>query len=44
MPKIGGLERDLASYLRFYNHERTHHCYRTRGRTPASKAASTTSQ
>jgi transposase InsO family protein len=30
------LEASLQSYLRFYNHERTHHGYRTRGRTPAS--------
>ncbi len=30
------LEASLQSYLRFYNHDRTHHGYRTRGRTPAS--------
>jgi transposase InsO family protein len=29
------LEASLQSYLRFYNHERAHHGYRTRGRTPA---------
>lgn len=29
------LERSLASYLRFYNDERTHHGYRTQGRTPS---------
>jgi transposase InsO family protein len=30
------LEASLQSYLRFYNHERAHHGYRTQGRTPAS--------
>ena len=34
VPKIGGLERDLASYLRFYNEERAHTGRYTRGRTP----------
>jgi transposase len=29
------LERSLQSYLRFYNHERAHHGYRTQGRSPA---------
>ncbi len=29
------LEASLQSYLRFYNHERAHHGYRTQGRTPA---------
>ena len=29
------LQASLKSYLRFYNHERAHHGYRTRGRTPA---------
>ena len=29
------LEASLQSYLRFYNHERAHHGYRTRGRTTA---------
>lgn len=29
------LRASLQSYLRFYNHERAHHGYRTRGRTPA---------
>lgn len=33
--QLGQLEASLQSYLRFYNHERTHHGYRTRGRTPA---------
>ena len=33
--KLGQLEASLQSYLRFYNHERAHHGYRTRGRTPA---------
>ncbi len=30
------LERDLQSYLRFYNRERPHQGYRLKGRTPAS--------
>jgi len=34
VPKIGGLERDLASYLRFYNEERAHTGRYPRGRTP----------
>ena len=34
--RLQQLEASLQSYLRFYNHERTHHGYRTRGRTPAS--------
>jgi transposase InsO family protein len=34
VPKIGGLERDLASYLRFYNEERAHTGRYTKGRTP----------
>lgn len=29
------LDRSLAGYLRFYNDERTHRGYRTRGRTPS---------
>ena len=29
------LEASLQSYLRFYNHQRAHHGYRTQGRTPA---------
>jgi transposase InsO family protein len=33
--RIGQLEASIQSYLRFYNHERTHRGYRTRGRTPA---------
>jgi hypothetical protein len=33
--KLRQLEASLQSYLRFYNHERAHHGYRTRGRTPA---------
>jgi transposase InsO family protein len=28
------LQRDLDAYLEFYNHERSHQGYRTRGRTP----------
>jgi transposase len=36
--RLRQLEASLQSYLRFYNHERTHHGYRTRGRTPASIA------
>ena len=34
--RLRQLEASLQSYLRFYNHQRTHHGYRTRGRTPAS--------
>jgi putative transposase len=34
VPKIGGLERDLAAYLRFYNEERAHTGRLTNGRTP----------
>lgn len=33
--KLPHLEASLQSYLRFYNHERSHHGYRTQGRTPA---------
>jgi transposase InsO family protein len=33
--KLRQLDASLQSYLRFYNHERAHHGYRTRGRTPA---------
>jgi len=33
--KLGQLERSMQSYLRFYNYERPHRGYRTRGRTPA---------
>jgi transposase InsO family protein len=33
--KLGQLETSLPGYLRFYNHERSHHGYRTQGRTPA---------
>jgi transposase InsO family protein len=33
--KLPQLDASLQSYLRFYNHERAHHGYRTRGRTPA---------
>jgi transposase InsO family protein len=34
VPKIGGLSRDLAAYLRFYNEERAHTGRLTNGRTP----------
>ena len=34
VPKIGGLVRDLAGYLEFYNLERAHTGRLTRGRTP----------
>jgi transposase InsO family protein len=34
VPKLMGLERDLAGYLRFYNEERAHTGRLTRGRTP----------
>ena len=30
------LHRTLQQFMRFYNVERPHHGYRTRGRTPAS--------
>ena len=34
VPKIGGLERDLETYLAFYNTERAHTGRYTQGRTP----------
>jgi transposase InsO family protein len=34
VPKIGGLSRDLESYLRYYNEERAHTGRHTNGRTP----------
>ena len=34
VPKLGGLSRDLAWYLRYYNEERAHTGRLTRGRTP----------
>jgi transposase InsO family protein len=34
VPKLNGLSRDLASYLRFYNEERAHTGRLTQGRTP----------
>ena len=34
--RLHQLERSLQSFLRLYNHHRTHRGYRTRGRTPAS--------
>jgi transposase InsO family protein len=34
VPKLGGLSRDLAWYLRFYNEERAHTGRLTQGRTP----------
>ena len=34
MPKLTGLTRDLAGYLRFYNEERAHTGRLTAGRTP----------
>jgi transposase InsO family protein len=33
--QLGQIDRSLQSYLRFYNHQRSHRGYRTRGRTPA---------
>ena len=33
--RLAQLGASLQSYLRFYNHERSHRGYRTRGRTPA---------
>ncbi len=32
--RLAQLDASLQGYLRFYNHERTHRGYRTRGRTP----------
>lgn len=34
VPKLNGLQRDLAAYLRYYNEERAHTGRLTRGRTP----------
>jgi transposase InsO family protein len=34
--QLSQLQRSLDSFLRFYNHDRPHHGYRTRGRTPAA--------
>ena len=34
--RLPQLQRSLDSFLRFYNHDRPHHGYRTRGRTPAA--------
>ena len=34
VPKLTGLTRDLAAYLRFYNEERAHTGRLTQGRTP----------
>jgi transposase InsO family protein len=34
VPKLTGLTRDLAAYLRFYNEERAHTGWLTQGRTP----------
>jgi hypothetical protein len=34
VPKLTGLSRDLAAYLRFYNEERAHTGRLTAGRTP----------
>jgi transposase InsO family protein len=33
--RLPQLQRSLDGFLRFYNHERPHHGYRTRGQTPA---------
>ena len=33
--RLRQLDRSLQSYLRFYNHDRAHHGYRTQGRSPA---------
>ena len=33
---ITTIDADLGAFLRFYNYERPHRGYRTRGRTPAS--------
>ncbi len=34
--RLPQLQRSLDGFLRFYNHERPHHGYRTRGQTPAA--------
>jgi transposase InsO family protein len=34
-PSLTGLQRDLETYLRFYNHDRIHHGRLTQGRIPA---------
>lgn len=34
VPKLNGLSRDLAAYLRYYNEERAHTGRLTKGRTP----------
>jgi transposase InsO family protein len=34
VPKLGGLSRDLSTYLRYYNEERAHTGRLTQGRTP----------
>jgi len=34
--RLPQLQHSLESFLRFYNHQRPHHGYRTRGRTPGS--------
>ena len=34
--RLAQLQASLDSFLRFYNHERPHHGYRTRGQTPAA--------
>ena len=34
--RLPQLQRSLDGFLRFYNHERPHHGYRTRGHTPAA--------
>jgi transposase InsO family protein len=34
--RLAQLQHSLDGFLRFYNHERPHHGYRTRGRTPAA--------
>jgi len=34
--QLSQLQRSLDSFLRFYNHDRPHHGYRPRGRTPAA--------
>jgi transposase InsO family protein len=34
VPKLTGLTRDLAAYLRFYNEERAHTGRLTQGKTP----------
>ena len=39
VPKLGGLARDLESYLRFYNEERAHTGRYTQGAPPGRRSS-----